>query len=167
MFGIRIFKRKARRWLIAGMLVLVVVAVSGCKTINYYRQAAVGEYQLLSKQKPIARLLGDTNTPARLRQRLELVTQLRAFAERTLKLPVDGHYRKYADLHRPFVVWNVEAAPEFSLEPKSWWYPYVGSLEYRGYFSEKAAEKYGAVIKKDGYDVYVGGVEAYSTLGWF
>src|SRR5437660_6160578 len=151
MFGIRIQKRKARRWLIAGMLVLSVLAVSGCKTINYYRQAAAGEYELLSKQKPLDKLLSDSNTPPKLKQRLELIVQLRAFAESDLKLPVDGHYRKYADLHRPFVVWNVEAAPEFSLEPKSWWYTYVGSLEYRGYFSAKAAEKYGAGRMKDGY----------------
>ncbi len=70
-------------------------------------------------------------------------------------------------MHRPFVVWNVEAAPEFSLEPKSWWYPLVGSLEYRGYFSKQGAQKYGAWLQAKGYDVYVGGVTAYSTLGWF
>jgi predicted aminopeptidase len=71
------------------------------------------------------------------------------------------------DLHRPFVVWSVEAAPEFSLEPKAWWYPFVGSLEYRGYFSEQSARDYAARLQHKGYDVYVGGVEAYSTLGWF
>jgi predicted aminopeptidase len=65
------------------------------------------------------------------------------------------------------VVWNVEAAPEFSLEPKSWWYPFVGSLDYRGYFSESGATNYAAWLEKKGYDVCVGGVEAYSTLNWF
>ena len=74
---------------------------------------------------------------------------------------------KYADLNRRFVVWNVNAAPEFSMEPKRWWYPVVGSLKYRGYFSEKLARKYGTNLVKEGYDVFVGGVEAYSTLGWF
>jgi predicted aminopeptidase len=96
-----------------------------------------------------------------------LVQKLRAFAAKDLRLPVDGHYEKYADVHRPFVVWNVEAAPEFSLEPKTWWYPLVGSLEYRGYFSEQAARNYAARLQKQRYDVYVGGVTAYSTLGWF
>jgi predicted aminopeptidase len=92
---------------------------------------------------------------------------LRSFAEKDLKLSVDGHYQKYVDVHRPFVVWNVEAALEFSLEPKTWWYPFAGSLEYRGYFSEQGARGYAARLQKQGYDVYVGGVEAYSTLGWF
>jgi predicted aminopeptidase len=71
------------------------------------------------------------------------------------------------DLHRPYVVWNVQAAPQFSLQPKTWWYPLVGSLEYRGYFSESAAQKCGARLKTKGDDVYVDGIEAYSTLGWF
>src|SRR5207253_9039726 len=73
----------------------------------------------------------------------------------------------YVDVHRPFVVWNVEAAPEFSLEPKSWWYPLLGRLDYRGYFSKKAAQKYSDWLTRKGYDVFMGGVEAYSTLGWF
>lgn len=167
MFGIRIQRKKTRRWLAVGLLALILVAVSGCKTLSFYRQAIAGEYQMLSSQRSIEKLLGDTNTPAKLKSRLEFVQQIRAFAESDLKLPVDGNYRKYADLHRPYVVWNVEAASEFSLQPKSWWYPLVGSLEYRGYFSESAAVKYGNSLRKSEYDVFVGGVEAYSTLGWF
>ncbi len=167
MLGIRIHNKKVRRWLIVGMLGLIVLAVSGCNTLNFYRQAAVGEYHILSSEMPVEKVLKDPKTSPRLKERLELVQQFRAFAEHELKLPVDGQYLKYADLHRPFVVWNVEAAREFSLEPRSWWYPLVGSLEYRGFFSEPAAQKYGATLKKKGYDVYVAGVEAYSTLGWF
>jgi predicted aminopeptidase len=98
---------------------------------------------------------------------LELLQKLRAFAGKELQLPVDGHYTKYVDVHRRFVVWNVEAAHEFSMEPKTWWYPLVGSLSYRGYFSERRATNYGAALHRKGYDVFVGGVDAYSTLGWF
>ena len=156
-----------RRWLILGGLLLAVVAVSGCQNFNFYRQAIGGQYEILSRQEPIQKLIDDPKTSARLKERLELVKALRVFAGQDLKLPVDGHYQKYADLHRPYVVWNVEAAPEFSLQPKSWWYPLVGSLEYRGYFSQKAAEKYAATLRKKHHDVYVAGVEAYSTLGWF
>ena len=71
------------------------------------------------------------------------------------------------DLHRPYAVWNVCAAPEFSLEPKTWWYPIVGSLDYRGFFSERDARKYADILDGKGFDVSVDGVEAYSTLGWF
>jgi predicted aminopeptidase len=102
-----------------------------------------------------------------LRQRLVLVNDLREFARIELALPVDGHYVHYVDLKRPAVVWNVQAAPEFSLEAKTWWYPIVGSLDYRGYFSERGAHQYGEWLKRKGFDVYYGRATAYSTLGWF
>jgi predicted aminopeptidase len=158
---------RPRQWLLALTALLAVLVLSGCRTLSYYGQAIKGQYQIVAHQQKIEKLLADPQTPAPLKVKLQLVQELREFAERDLKLPVNGHYRKYADVHRPFVVWNVEAAPEFSLEPKTWWYPFVGSLEYRGYFSEGGAQKYGAWLQKKGCDVYVGGVAAYSTLGWF
>ena len=159
--------RRLRKWLAAPALLLAVLAMSGCQTFSYYGQAIKGQYGIVAHQTRIEKLLADPQTPPPLKAKLQLVQSLRAFAKKDLKLPVDGHYQKYADVHRPFVVWNVEAAPEFSLEPKTWWYPFVGSLEYRGYFAERGAQKYAASLQKKGYDVYVGGVEAYSTLGWF
>jgi predicted aminopeptidase len=159
--------RRLRNWLLAPALLLALLAMSGCQTLSYYSQAIKGHYQVVAHEQKIKKLLADPQTPAPLKAKLELVQNLRAFARKDLQLPVDGHYEKYADVHRPFVVWNVEAAPEFSLEPKTWWYPFVGSLEYRGYFSERDAQKYAASLEKKGYDVSVGGVTAYSTLGWF
>jgi predicted aminopeptidase len=149
------------------LLVVAVVAVSGCRTISFYAQAAKGQYQIFAREQSIRKLLEDPQTAASLKTRIELVENLRAFAAKDLKLPVDDHYLKYADLRRPYAVWNVEATPELSMEPKTWWYPLVGSLEYRGYFTERGATNYAAYLKKKGYDVSVGGVEAYSTLGWF
>jgi predicted aminopeptidase len=160
-------RRRWRKWLVAPALLLAVLAMSGCQTLSYYGQAIKGQYQIVAHEQKIEKLFADPQTPASLKAKLELVQSLRAFAAKELKLPVDGHYQKYVDLHRAFVVWNVEAAPEFSLEPKKWWYPLVGSLEYRGYFAERGARRYAARLKQKGYDVYVGGVEAYSTLGWF
>jgi predicted aminopeptidase len=145
----------------------VLVAVSGCQTLSFYGQAAKGQYQLLAHARKVRKLLAEPQTPAPLKERLRLLLSLRQFAEQDLKLPVDGHYQRYVDVHRPFVVWNVEAAPEFSLQPKTWWYPLVGSLDYRGYFSERGAARYAGTLEKRGYDVYLGGVQAYSTLGWF
>ncbi len=158
---------RRRKWFLVIALALVVVAVCGCQSLGFYKQAIRGQYELLVHQQSIQELLLAPQTPAPLRQKLQLVQELRAFAQEKLKLPVDRHYLKYVDLHRPFVVWNVEAAPEFSLEAKAWWYPLVGSLEYRGYFAERTAREYGARLQRKGYDVYVGGVQAYSTLGWF
>lgn len=166
---IRSFKKASRiqKALIVLSLVLVVIGVSGCEPFSFYRQAIKGQYQLVSGQQPIDKLLANSQTEPRLKKQLQLLQDLRAYADKELKLPVDNHYRKYVDVHRPYVVWNVEASPEFSMEPKSWWYPLVGSLEYRGYFSEHAAQHYAETLRKKGFDVYIGGASAYSTLGWF
>jgi len=158
---------RLRKWSLLLALVLAITTMCGCRTLSFYAQAAKGQYQLFAHQQPIRKLLGDAATPPSLEAQLKLLNQLLAFAKSDLRLPVGGHYRDYVDVHRRFVVWDVEAAPEFSLEPKGWWYPLVGRLEYRGYFSEKGARNYAAALAKKGSDVYVGGVEAYSTLGWF
>jgi predicted aminopeptidase len=158
---------RARRWSLVLALALVVGVLSGCQTLSFYKQALKGQYQLFAHQERVEKLLADPHLPSSLRAKLQLVQDLRRFAGQELNLPVDGHYRKYVDVHRPFVVWNVEAAPEFSLESKTWWYPLVGSLKYRGYFSESMARDYANALRQKGYDVYTGGVEAYSTLGWF
>jgi predicted aminopeptidase len=149
------------------VLISVLVGLSGCQTFSFYRQAISGQVQLLTHQQKVTKLIADPQTPAKLKTQLELLQQLREFAATNLHLPVDGHYRKYVDVHRPFVVWNVEATPELSMKPKSWWYPIVGSQDYRGYFSENAARQYADWLWERGYDVHVGGVSAYSTLGWF
>ena len=159
--------QRYRKCFIGLLLLVIVLAVSGCHTLSFYGQAVKGQYQIFAHQRSIDDLLAAGDTPKPLKERLELLRQLRAFASSELKLPTDNHYRKYVDVHRPFVVWNVEAAPELSMAPKTWWYPLLGSLEYRGYFSKAGATSYAADLAKAGYDVSVGGVEAYSTLGWF
>jgi len=134
---------------------------------GYYFQAIRGEYQILAHRRSIEKLIVDPKTSDKLKQQLQLIQRLRVFAKTELHLPVDGNYAKYADVHRNYVVWDVQAAPPFSLAAKLWWYPFVGRLAYRGYFSEKRAREYGDRLKKEGFDVYVDGVPAYSTLGWF
>jgi predicted aminopeptidase len=157
-------RRFSRRLL---LFCALAVLITGCSSVSYYRQAAAGQYEIFSRQQPIREVIAKADTQPGLREKLQLVLDIRQFAERELHLKADGQYARYADLGRRYVVWNVYAAPEFSLEPKKWWYPIVGSLKYRGFFSEKDARESGARLTKEGYDVYVGGVDAYSTLGWF
>jgi predicted aminopeptidase len=154
--------------LLCDLLLLVLLpAVTGCRTVQFYAQAIHGQCQILHRQESITTILARTNTPPELAGRLRQVLAIRAFAERELKLPANGHYVTYADLGRRFAVWNVYAAPEFSLEAKAWWYPIVGRLKYRGYFDEKSARRLADELRAHGHDVHVGGVQAYSTLGWF
>jgi predicted aminopeptidase len=148
----------------AALLVTVIGSMSGgC----YLLQSAQGHLALMAKRRPIRQVLAQPATPAALREQLEAVTEIRDFASRELKLPDNGSYRTYADLGRPYVVWNVVAAPEFSVEPKTWCYPVVGCVAYRGYFSEKRAERFAQLQRGHGDDVVVAGAAAYSTLGHF
>jgi predicted aminopeptidase len=160
-------KRGAKRWLLLSSLLAMAAWVAGCQTLSFYGQAIKGQYQIVAHRKSIEKLIADPHTPPRLKEQLALVQNLCSFAQTNLKLPAEGQYRKYVDLQRPYVVWNVQAAAPFSLQPKTWWYPLVGSLEYHGYFSERGATNYARQLQAKGYEVNVDGVEAYSTLGWF
>lgn len=151
------------RWLIRCVMLALCVPVSGC----YYLQAAAGQWQVMQKREPISEVIDNEDTPQALSGRLRLVQAARQFSVEELLLPDNDSYRSYADIEREFVVWNVFAAPEFSLQAKQWCFPVAGCVAYRGYFSRDAAEKAARRLQEDGFDVFVGGVSAYSTLGNF
>ncbi len=145
------------------LIVTMSASLSGC----YYLQAAQGQLDVLNKRVPIAELVQDPETPDELGARLQLVVEARRFSISELGLPDNDSYLSYSDIGRDFVIWNVYAAPEFSLEPKRWCYPIVGCVSYRGYFSEDAANRMALKLGTRRFDVAVGGVTAYSTLGKF
>jgi predicted aminopeptidase len=147
----------------AAAIALIAALSGGC----YLLQSAEGQLSLMSKREPIDAVIGAPATPEKLRAQLKSVTAIRNFASHDLGLPDNGSYRKYADIGRPYVVWNVVATPEFSIEPKRWCFPIVGCVAYRGYFVEARARRFAAKLHTQGFDVVVGGVAAYSTLGHF
>lgn len=148
----------------AALLALLIgVSTTGC----YELQAAYGEAALLAKREPITRVIADPATSPALRRELEEVGRIRDFASRDLALPDNGSYRSYVRLQRRSVVWNVFAAPEFSVEPKRWCYPFAGCVAYRGYFERRRALRYARRLRAHGMDVSVRGAAAYSTLGHF
>jgi len=142
-------------------ILLAVLPLSGC----YLVQAASGQATVLSRSEPIEGVIADPQTPEATRARLELARQARAFAVQELGLPDGRSFRKYADLGRPYAVWNVVAAPEFSVEPRRWCFPVAGCVAYRGYFDEAKARALAQRLGRRGDDVAVGGVATYSTLG--
>ncbi|WP_034299866.1 aminopeptidase [Herbaspirillum sp. RV1423] len=159
-------KRLTQSSLMAG-LVATSLLLAGCTSLGYYTQAAHGQFSLLAQAKPIDDWLADPQTPERLRAKLQTVREIRRFAVEQLSLPDNGSYKSYAQLQRPFVVWNVVAAPSLSLTARQWCFPIAGCVDYRGYYSQQDAQQYADGLVRDGYDVQVLGVPAYSTLGWF
>ena len=146
---------------------VLILGLCSLLTSCYYVQATRGQIEVLSKREPIDEIIESPDTEAGLRRRLELVRAARRFSVDELGLPDNRSYRAYSDLERDFVVWNVFAAPEFSLDAREWCYPIVGCVSYRGYFSEDAANREAEKLRQKGFDVAVGGVPAYSTLGNF
>ncbi|MDA8092307.1 MAG: aminopeptidase [Betaproteobacteria bacterium] len=152
---------------LAGPLVLLAAFLGGCSTVGYYAQSVHGELQILDASRPIPQVIKDPHCNPALAHKLADVLEIRAYASQELGLPDNACYRNYANLGRPYVTWNVFATPKLSLSPKTWCFPIAGCVAYRGYFSEPEARAEAARLRRKGYDVYVGGIPAYSTLGYF
>lgn len=159
-----------KTWQLVAVLLAVLLlggATLSCSSVSYYSQAVSGHLDVMERRRPVEAVISDPQTDDALKRRLSLVSQMRDYASRDLGLPENGSYRSYADVERPYLVWNVFAAPELSLEPVEWCYLLVGCLSYRGYFDRQQANEQAATLVAEGYEVWMGGVAAYSTLGWF
>jgi predicted aminopeptidase len=141
--------------------------LGGCANLSYYSQAVGGHLDILRGSRPIDEWVSDPHTDGKLKSQLERVKAIRDFASRDLGLPDNGSYREYVDVGRPYVVWNVFATPEFSFQSEQWCMWVVGCVNYRGYYDQAEAQRFAEQLRKAGYDTYVGGVPAYSTLGYF
>lgn len=159
--------RKSGVYFLLALLTTILVCLSSGCSIGYYSQSVSGHLRLMWSRVDIKDLLEDSNTPPKLKDKLRLVLQIREFASDALGLPRNNSYKSYVELDREHVVWNVVAAPEFSLDLEKWCFLIVGCVSYRGYYSQQDAQAFAARLRDQGKDVYVPGVDAYSTLGWF
>ena len=150
-----------------GFSLLLALLLGGCSSVDYYGQLASGQLQLLRAREPVSQVIVDPKTPPALRDHMVKAQQARAFASEHLHLPDNRSYRLYVDIGRPYVVWNVFATEEFSLDAISHCFPIAGCVAYRGYYAPGAARGEAALQRQAGKDVYLSGVETYSTLGWF
>ena len=151
----------------AAAIILAVLIIAGCTNVPYYLQSVRGQLDMWSRQHDIEAVIDNPQTAGTLREKLRAVLTARNFATAELGLPQNSSYRSYANLERPYVLWNVFAAPEFSIQPRQWCFLFAGCVNYRGYFLKADAEEFAADLAPEGYDVFVGGVPAYSTLGYF
>jgi len=149
------------------LFLLIPILLTGCQTIGFYTQGIAGQAEIIWKSQPNRKLLASPETPEDLKKRIILAEELCRYASEELALPGDSAYHRYADLGRPHVVFVLHAAREFSMEPRKWNYPVVGELDYRGYFKEADALAYAGKLRSEGYEVHLGGTDAYSTLGVF
>lgn len=148
-------------------MLISVLNLTSCARVAYYSQSITGQWEIYAKRRPINEILLDEKTSQTLHEKLAPVPEIRQFASEQLKLPNNNSYLTYADLNREYVVWNVFATPQLSLEPVQWCFLIVGCLSYQGFFDKETAMRQANTLRAQDYDVFVGGVSAYSTLGWF
>jgi predicted aminopeptidase len=164
-------RRLARSAARAVATALAALALGGCASWTdgpgYYWQSMVGHLDVMGRARPLDEVIADPATDPALRARLERAREIRAYASRELGLPDNRSYTAYAKLDRPFVLWNVFATPELSLKLERWCFPVAGCVAYRGYYALDDAERFAAGLRERGLEAHVGGVPAYSTLGWF
>lgn len=148
--------------------VLIITALcSGCSSIKYYAHMLGGQIEISTSAKPIPEIINNLDNDKKLRAKLQLIQSAKQFAFTKLDLPQNNSYSEYADIGRKYVLWNVTAAPQLSLTPYKSCFPIVGCMNYRGFFSKESADEFAQELKSEGYDVYVAGVAAFSSLGWF
>ncbi|NJM38433.1 MAG: aminopeptidase [Akkermansiaceae bacterium] len=152
---------------IAFLGIFALFVLPSCQTIQFYGQAVRGQMEIFQKSRPNEKVIADPASSPVLKKQLSEIQKIRRFASEHLSLPGNDSYGKYSDLGRKHVVWVLYAAPEFSLEPKTWRYPLIGEISYRGYFREQDTVAMADQLRREKYDVFIGGVDAYSTLGWF
>ncbi len=148
------------------VIMLAVVALSGCESLSFYSQAVTGQTKLMMQRTPVETLLEAQETEPALRHRLALSQEILAYAE-SQGLPGGDSYKSYVETGQPYVIWNVFAAPPLMLQLERSCFPVAGCVSYRGYFAKEDADRHAGKLRSQGFDVYVGGVTAYSTLGWF
>jgi predicted aminopeptidase len=160
-------KQATTRCLLALSLVTSLLLLAACNDGSYLWQCAMGQWNLMSRAKPIEEILEQQTETPEVREQLAKVVKMREFAVSALSLPDNGSYHKYADLGRPYAVWNLVAAPELSIDLNQWCYPIAGCVTYHGYFDEASAHAMAEDFTTRGFDVDIYGVKAYSTLKWF
>lgn len=164
-------KMKKRTFLLViaaaiSIITAVVIIVSGC-SVGYVVQAGIGQMDLMMSRRPVAEVLADPSIENQIKDKLKLVLEAKLYGEKEIGLKHTEAYTTYALLDRPVAVWNLMAAPPLKLDPVSWWFPVVGRMPYLGYFDKEKAVKKENSLRKDGFDTYLRGASAYSTLGWF
>ncbi|MFT5211857.1 MAG: putative aminopeptidase [Flavobacterium sp.] len=146
---------------------VALIFLSGCSNFGYYTQAVFGQMELLSARRGLADVVSDEAVSEKVKARIQLAQEILAFAEDEIGLPVENTFTTYADIGRPYVVWNVFVAKSYSTKLETFCFPVAGCVGYKGFFDKNDAREFSETFQNSGFDTYLGGVAAYSSLGWF
>jgi len=155
-----------RHLICASALLLCTVGLSGCG-IGYLWHVTVGQAGILLHQRPVEEVLHDPHLTPQEQHKLHLILEARSFAITQLGMHESKSYTTFVQLDRPYVSYNLSAAAPDALKPYVWRFPIVGGMPYKGFFDRDYALREQQALEQQGYDTYLRGVRAYSTLGYF
>ena len=163
-------KNKNKRRPYTGSLIFTIITLTALSFLCgqcYALRQTWGQIEILRLRRPIPEVLADANTPQTVRQKLLFVEKVRRFIQERMQLDIAQTFQYYTQLDRPELAWNVSASESLALKAKTWWFPIVGDVPYLGYFEYADAKAKADALRKEGWDVSLNTVAAYSTLGWF
>ena len=167
-------RRKRRPWakrlaVVATVLLVATAVISvgtGCSPV-YVIKAGWAEAKILKARRPLPEVILAPETDERTRGKLTLAREVREFAINTLKLDVGDSYTTYTELERDTLAMVLSAAYPDRLASRTWWFPIVGHVPYRGFFDLDDALEEQRKLEDEGFDTLLRPTSAFSTLGWF
>lgn len=148
-------------------MMLISVSLLSTSCVGYVAEVGYGQMKILMKRRSFEDVLSDPTIAKDTKKKIQHVMEVRHFAEKELFLNIGDTYNSYADIERSAASYNVTASEELKFQAKTWWFPIIGTVPYLGFFDHAEAEEKGLELEKEGWDVRVRSVSAYSTLGWF
>ncbi|EPG76451.1 putative aminopeptidase [Leptospira fainei serovar Hurstbridge str. BUT 6] len=147
------------------ILFLFWISSQGC--IPYLFHIGKEQAKIVIQKRPFEEVLSDPSVSERTKEKLKEVERIRDFGIRSLALSSKGGFKSFISLDRNAVGWHVSACHPLRFESYTWWFPIIGSVPYKGYFSLEKAKEEETRLKEEGWDTRIRITAGYSTLGWF
>lgn len=152
---------------LAFLVLLSVLVIWNWSLIVYGVNQGIGQLKIVWNARPIATVLDDPNFPDSLKRKLRIVEEIKQFAIDSLGLADSRNYQTVYDQKGKELMWVITASEPFQLKPKTWDFPIIGTVPYKGFFSEDKAMHESKKLMDEGWDVGVRNPGGWSTLGWF
>jgi predicted aminopeptidase len=149
------------------LILLVLLVIFYWDLIGYGLRQGYGQLKIIWYARPVSEYLDDPGFPDSLKTKLRLIDEVRQFSIDSLGLKDTDNYKTLYDQKGKEIMWVVLAAQPFSLEPKEWTFPVIGTVNYKGYFDQRLAENLKKELEAEGWDVIIRNPGGWSTLGWF
>jgi predicted aminopeptidase len=142
-------------------------ALAGCTGVSYVVHLAEGQLRIQGHVQSIDDVLASGQLSEEDAAKLRLIVKVRDYASQTMGLTVGRSYTTFYDTGQDPQAWNLSAARQDALVPKTWTFPVVGEVPYLAFFDEDYMRSVEQQLVDEGYDTMTYELDAYSTLGIF